>query len=66
MISDTNFIYTLQILFTLMDTLVFINLVIFVCPGMTEPVYKAKEFLKPEEIRKNLIRELSERKYRNM
>jgi len=34
--------------------------------GMTEPVYKAKEFLKPEEIRKNLIRELSERKYRNM
>ena len=49
-----------------MDMLVFINLVIFVCPGMTEPVFKAKEFLKPEEIRKNLIREISERKYRNM
>ena len=49
-----------------MDTLFFAYLVTFVCPGMTEPVYKAKEFLTPEEIRKNLIREVSERKYRNM
>ena len=58
----TDFIYTLYF----MDTLVFAYLVIFVCPGMTEPVFKAKEFLTPEEIWKNLIRELSEKKYRNM
>ena len=64
----TDVIYSLQSLFTLcfMDTMVFAYVVIFVCPGMTEPVFKAKEFLTPEEIRKNLIRELSERKYRNM
>ncbi|KAJ7337307.1 39S ribosomal protein L38, mitochondrial [Desmophyllum pertusum] len=34
--------------------------------GMTEPVYKAKEFLTPEQIEKNLTRDLAERKYRNM
>ena len=42
------------------------NSAIVVCPGMTEPVYKAKEFLTPEQIEKNLTRDLAERKYRNM
>ncbi|KAL9975622.1 hypothetical protein ACROYT_G012805 [Oculina patagonica] len=34
--------------------------------GMTEPVFKAREFLTPQQIERNLIREWSERKYRNM
>ncbi|XP_027035548.1 39S ribosomal protein L38, mitochondrial-like [Pocillopora damicornis] len=34
--------------------------------GMTEPVFKPKEFLTPEQIRKIVIREVSEKKYRNM
>lgn len=34
--------------------------------GMTEPVFKPKEFLTPEQIRKIIVREVSEKKYRNM
>ena len=34
--------------------------------GMTEPVFKPKEFLTPGQIRKIVIREVSEKKYRNM
>ena len=33
---------------------------------MTEPVFKAKEFLTPEQIEKKKIREWAEMKYRNM